>query len=170
MNILCKIYIDKKNNFMSSSEYLKDVFLKLDSKTFDLIINQFIKNLTEPDKLFKPNKQGIERFTIFYYSHLFLSPNNTYYNKKIVTLAPITVRKNYIYYLINSNKNNKESVINLLYKIINDDKNILLRNGYSQKELVRINIEEEYFNYCLQHNLVNLSSKSIQRSKSSSRK
>jgi hypothetical protein len=152
---------------MTSSDDLKLILSKVDSNTFDNIIQLFITKLTDANKLFKPDKLGIERFAIFYYSHLFMSPGNVYYNKKQTTRPTIQTRSNYLNYLINYTKSTKISTINLLYRMLINNKNILQIRRTNQKELFRINIDDEYFKYCVQHKLINFSSRSKTQSSSS---
>jgi len=160
---------------MTSSDDLKLILSKVDSNTFDNIIQLFITKLTDANKLFKPDKLGIERFAIFYYSHLFMSPGTVYYNKKQTTRPTIQTRSNYLNYLINYTKSTKISTINFLYRMLINNKNILQKRDTDidtdidtyQKELFRINIDEAYFDYCVQHNLINFSSRSKTQSSSS---
>jgi hypothetical protein len=153
---------------MPSPEELKIILEKVTPSTFDKIMELFIINLTDSHKLFKPNNLGIERFAIFYYSHLFMSHNTSYFNKQQTTKPTITTKINYFNYLINFSKMNKNSTIKLLYKMLINDKNNLLVNGSYQREKFRINIDDEYFKYCLKHKLVNLSSRSKTQSSLSS--
>jgi len=154
---------------MPSAEELKIILEKVVTPSaFDKIMELFIINLTDSHKLFKPNKLGIERFAIFYYSHLFMSHDTSYFNKKQTTKPTITTKNNYFNYLINFTKMNKNSTIKLLYKMLINDKNVLLVNGSHQREKFRINIDDEYFKYCLKHKLVNLSSRTKTRSSLSS--
>jgi hypothetical protein len=153
---------------MTSSDDLKLILSKVNSNTFDNIIQLFITKLTDANKLFKPDKLGIQRFAIFYYSHLFMSPGTVYYNKKQTTRPTIQTRSNYLNYLINYTKLNKNSTINLLYTMLINNKNILqLRDSTYQKELFRINIDDEYFKYCIQHKLISFSSRTKTQSSSS---
>jgi hypothetical protein len=152
---------------MPSPEELKIILEKVVTPSaFDKIMELFIINLTDSHKLFKPNNLGIERFAIFYYSHLFMSHDTSYFNKKQTTKP--TTKNNYFNYLINFTKMNKNSTIKLLYKMLINDKNVLLVNGSHQREKFRINIDDEYFKYCLKHKLINLSSRSKTQSSSSS--
>jgi len=152
---------------MSSQEDLNKIIEVINPYSFDNIVELFIINLTDSDKLFKPKKLGVERFAIFYYSHLFLTPNVFYNNKKQSTTPTITIRQNYFKYLISFSKMNKNSIIKLLYKMLINDKNILRIKGKYQQEKFRINIHEEYDKYCIKHNLISFSSKSRSLSSSS---
>jgi hypothetical protein len=151
---------------MPSSDDLKKILDVINPDSFDKIVELFIKDLTDSDKLFKPNKLGVERFAIFYYSHLFLMPETTYFNKQQTTTPTITSRKNYFKYLINFTIINKNSTIKLLFKMLINDKNYLRIKTNLQQEKFRINIHEEYDKYCFQHNLISFSSKSRSRSTS----
>ena len=153
---------------MPSSDDLKKIVDVINPDSFDKIVEVFIISLTDYDKLFKPKKLGIERFAIFYYSHLFLMPETTYFNKQQTTTPTITSRKNYFSYLINFTKMNKNSTIKLLFKMLINDRNILRVNGSYQREKFRINIDDEYFKYCLKNKLINLSSRSKTNSSLSS--
>jgi len=152
---------------MTSLDDLKLILSKVNSNTFDNIIQLFITKLTDANKLFKPDKLGIQRFAIFYYSHLFMSPGTVYYNKKQTTRPTIQTRSNYLNYLINYTKLNKNSTINLLYTMLINNKNILQIIDTHQKELFRINIDDEYFKYCIEHKLISFSSRTKTQSSSS---
>jgi hypothetical protein len=132
------------------------------------LITMYLTKLTKPSLLFKPNKSGIKRFAIYYYSTMYLMPYFYKYNNRLSSTATSAKRETYFRLLINQDKYKYKDVINFLYNKLIDSSNVVKIANETRNTLYRIDIEEEYMNYCLRNNLVNMGSRSISRSRSTS--